>query len=517
MKKVWNVAIYARVSTDKKEQHESIPAQVQGLKKWIMDKSNEDELSQYNLVEVYEDYGFSGSTFDRDNFRRMERDIEAGKINMVLTRDLSRFSRNYLKAGYYLEDYFKVKRVRFVSVLDNVDTEKEYDDIVPFKNLLNEMYIKDCSRRSRDGLKQRMLRGSNIASKPLYGYKAEEVYEDNTKMKKLVPANDETTEVVRKIYSLYLQGWGFGRISNYLNRKGILPPSARTNSFKRSKVGVWTNNSIKFILTNHKYAGIMVQGKTRKISYKIKKSIHINEADWIFGGEFLGIVSKETFEEVQRVMKTRGKKYRYKEKAIHPFSTVLMCNECKGSMSYRKKYKGYKCSNSQSGCGRCTSHSVKEEFLKSVIASDFKKFADKEINKELLYNEALKMAKGKLDYDKELKSIEKELESLDNQFGKVYEDKIKGIINGRNAEILINNTQKHQDELISRKSELIKRLSSIKDKNALYDSYKAKIDKILNMEELDRIMVEELIDKIVITEDKFTKKKKIDVYYKFAF
>jgi len=119
------------------------------------------------------------------------------------------------------------------------------------------------------------------------------VHEGNTKTIKLIPANDETTEVVREIYSLYLQGWGLGRISSYLNSKGIVPPSARISGFKRSKFVLWTNNSIKFILTHHKYAGIMVQGKSRKISYKIKKSVSTDESDWIYRGEFSGIVSKD--------------------------------------------------------------------------------------------------------------------------------------------------------------------------------------------------------------------------------
>jgi DNA invertase Pin-like site-specific DNA recombinase len=122
LKKIWKVAIYARVSTDKKEQQETIPAQVSSLRKWLLEKSKEDKEAVYNLIEVYEDQGFSGSNFERDSFIRMKEDIEKGKINMILTRDLSRFARNYVVAGYYLEDYFKENGVRFVSVLDNVDT-----------------------------------------------------------------------------------------------------------------------------------------------------------------------------------------------------------------------------------------------------------------------------------------------------------------------------------------------------------------------------------------------------------
>ena len=206
MRKMWNVAIYARVSTDKESQAESIPAQVGNLKKWLLEKSKQDRESVYNLVNIYEDQGMSGTNFNRESFIRMKKDIEDKKINMVLTRDLSRFSRDYITAGYYLEDYFKVNNIRFISVLDNVDTETEFNDIIPFKNILNEMYVKDCSKRVRSALHDRMQRGSSIASKPPYGYKFEEVYEGNQKNIILVQEGGETTEVVKEIFSLYIQG-----------------------------------------------------------------------------------------------------------------------------------------------------------------------------------------------------------------------------------------------------------------------------------------------------------------------
>ncbi len=209
MKKQWRVGIYARVSTDKKEQQESIPAQIDSLKLWLISKKKHDKINQYELIDIYEDQGCSGSSFHRDSFIRMKEDIESGKVNMVLTRDLSRFSRNYIMAGYYLEEYFEVKGVRFISVLDNVDTIEDYNDIIPFKNILNEMYIKDCSRRTKDGLRQRMLRGSCISSKAPYGYRLNTICRDNLKYVQLVIADDGTEKVVRKIFSLYLGGYGF--------------------------------------------------------------------------------------------------------------------------------------------------------------------------------------------------------------------------------------------------------------------------------------------------------------------
>jgi len=515
LRRIWNVAIYARVSTDKKEQQESIPNQVESLKNWLIEKSKNDSDAVYNLVEVYEDAGFSGSNFERDSFLRMKGDIEQGKINMVLTRDLSRFARNYITAGYYLEDYFKANGIRFISVLDNVDTIDDINDIVPFKNILNEMYIKDCSRRTKDGLRQRMFRGSCIASKPPYGYKFVEEYEGNMKTIRLVAANDETTEVVKEIYNLYLQGWGFCRISTYLNEKGVEPPSARLNNFAKSKFGIWTNNTIRSILTNPKYGGIMVQQRSKKISYKLKKIVRTSEDEWIYGGEFEGIIDRQTFDNVQSLIKRRAKSYRYKGEVIHPFSTVMVCSECGGSMSYRAKYQGYKCTNSQIGGGRCTAHSVKEDYLKKTIISELKGFVKKYLDKQSLYEYAKGLAVRNDNYDDELEKLDKELRKLDAQFEKVYIDKLNEVISQRNFEIMVKSIQNKQEVLIKRKEELTELKKQNNNGDDIYKMYKDSIDRIINYQEFDRITVENLIDKIVVSEDKKMRHKSIDIYYKF--
>jgi len=515
LRKIWNVAIYTRVSSDKKEQQESMPAQVQSLKEWLLEKSETDKESVYNLVEVYEDAGFSGSNFERDSFIRMKGDIEQGIINMIVTRDLSRFSRNYITAGYYLEEYFKVNEVRFISVLDNVDTLEEINDIIPFKNILNEMYIKDCSRRSRDGLKQRMIRGSSIASKPPYGYKFEEEYDGNIKTIRLVAEDDETTETVKEIFELYLKGYGFGKLATFLNLKGIAPPSAKIDNFAFSKFGLWTNNSIKAILNNPKYGGIMVQGRWRKISYKIKKVRATLQEDWIYGGEFKGIVSKEIFEQVQNIISKRAGSYRYKGQNVYIFSSVLKCNECGGSMSYRKKFQGYKCTNSQMGGGRCTAHSLKEDKLKDIIIADLIQCVLRELNEQEIYKKIDKFINNKDNYDKKIKNIESELEKLDRQFQGLYLDKFNEKVSERNFKILSSNIEKKQQELINRKKEILLKLEVVGNNNDMYEVYKREIDKILSFQNLDRIMVESLVEKIIISEDKQMKQKTIDIFYKF--
>jgi site-specific DNA recombinase len=513
--KIWNVALYTRVSSDKKNQQESIPAQVQSLKKWLSEKSKDDTDSVYKLVEVYEDQGFSGSNSDRDSFMRMIEDIDAGKINMVITRDLSRFSRNYLEAGYYIEDYFMDKSVRLVCTLDNVDTLEEVSDIVPFKNILNEMFIKDCSRKIKDSLKQRMLRGSSIASRPPYGYRFESNYDGNNKIIKLVPENDETTEVVREIYTLFLKGWGYGKIATHLNRKKILPPSKRLGIYSNAKFGIWNNGTIKSILTNPKYGGMMVQQRWKKISFKKKVVRETSKDEWIHGKDFDGIIGKDIFEEVQQIMKKRSENYRYKGETKHPYSTVLKCNECGGSMSYRKKYEGYKCTNSQRGGGRCSTHSVKEEFLSQIIVHDLEKYVEQYINKERICKTLAEQKEKKSNKHNELDSTIRELDKLDKEFQRVYQDKLDELITERNFQNLVSSIQRRQESLVQRKEELEKLNKRLGGSNTIYDLYKDLIDKLIHFQLFQRDIVEKLIDKIIVTEDVASKSKKIDIYYKF--
>lgn len=510
--KTWNVGIYARVSTEKENQRESIPAQTQSLKDWISEKNKNDSNTVYKLVKVYEDEGFSGSNFERDDFVKMKEDIEQGKINMVLTRDLSRFARNYVMAGYYLEDYFKSIGIRFVSVLDNVDTLGEDNDIIPFKNILNEMYIKDCSRRTRDGLKQRMIRGSSIASKPPYGYKFLEEYEGNIKTIKLIPSNDETTEIVKNIYEYYIQGWGLGKIASFLNSRGVRPPSSFVENFGKSKFGIWTSNSIKYILTNPKYAGIMVQGRWKKVSYKVKKIISTPKEQWIYGRDFEGIISREMFEDVQKLICKKRNRLRYKNNRVYPFSGVLLCKECGGSMCYRKNYNGYKCTNSQTGGKKCTAHSIKEEVLEGIVKDDLKEYVSK-VNIDKLYDEFIKIQGGQLNH-KKLQAIEYRLKKLDEKIKQLYSDKVNELVSERNFYSILKEGQKEQQVLETEKTKINRVLEESSSKD-YYNKSKNKINDILSFQNLDRSIVETLIEKIIVSESKENGEKCIEIFYKF--
>lgn len=516
MNKVWNIAIYARVSTEKESQSESVAVQVEALKKWIILKSREDTEAIYNLIDVYADEGISGSNFNRDNFVRMKEDIEHEKINMVLTRDLSRFSRNYVLAGYYLEDYFKVKNVRFVSVLDNVDTDNDDNDIIPFKNILNEMYIKDCSRKIRSALITRMERGSSIASKPPYGYKFEEEFEGNQKTIRLVPRGDETTKVVREIFSLYSNGWGVGRIATYLNKNQVKPPSYYVKNFARKKFGVWNNNTIISILTNHKYGGIMLQGRYKKVSYKVKKVNIMPDGQCINGGEFKGIISKEEFYKTQEIMRRRSQgNYRYVGNSAHLFTGILKCDDCSGSMIYRKKYQGYKCHNSQIGGKRCTPHSIKEKDLLNIISKDLREMVNKKVDKKKNFNKYNNFQVDE-NYEKELESVEEELAKLDRKFKQLYEDKIGGIISEHNFSNIIKEVQNEQEVMLKKKEELLRLKNLNESDDSLVNKYREQLKDLIDLKDIDRTVIETFIDRILIEQKANSKEKTVRIFYKFS-
>lgn len=511
--KTWYVGIYARVSSTKDEQKDSIQAQIQSLKEWIR-LNNEKGIAQYKLVQIFQDHGISGATFKRDEFDEMKKYIEQGKINMVLTRDLSRFGRNYIQAGYYLEDYFKINNIRFVSVLDNVDTIYEINDIIPFKNVLNEMYIKDCSRKSQDGLKQRMIRGSYIGSKAPYGYVKEVVEDKGQKTIRLVPAEDETTVTVKEIFQKYLDGWGYSKIASYLNDKKIPPPAALID-FPLSKVYRWNVNGVKSILTNPKYGGMMVQGQYKKISYKLKKTIKLPPENWIYSGEFQGIVSKDIFLKAQEVRVAKNGIEQKGRKSSPLFSGKILCGDCGSTMGYQKKYQGYGCVNAQKG-KQCTTHSMKEKFLLEQIIKDIQSHW-KNLEKaglQHLKNSPLHTKKDEI--QKNLAEIEEEYKKTEGKLTQLYCDRLEGHISKELFLTFSNEIQDKQISLLKQKDQLVNQLTAVNRYIKQWEEGNfRKMERIFCIENISSEIVDRLVEVIVVHEYKNKGEKIVKLHYRF--
>lgn len=273
----YNVALYLRLSRDDNDGNKesmSISNQRALLKEYVHERG-------WSIEDIYIDDGYSGTTFDRPDFKRMIQDIELGRINCVITKDLSRFGRNYSQVGYYTEEFFLEKNVRFIAINDNVDTMRDDNDIAPFKNILNEMYAKDISRKIKSSRKVNARQGKFMGSQVPYGYKR------SPEDKHQLIIDPVSAPIVKQIYDWLGAGHSKREVAVKLNQMEILSPSAyyyvRENITPKKpvKCKTWSAETITTLIKNHVYVGDMVQGQRRVVSYKSKKRVSVPEDEWI--------------------------------------------------------------------------------------------------------------------------------------------------------------------------------------------------------------------------------------------
>lgn len=367
-------AIYLRLSSDDgdKAESDSIRNQRSLLQDFV---SKHSELS---LIEEYVDDGYSGANFERPAFQRMMEDVRNHKINCIIVKDLSRLGRNYIETGRYLEKIFPVLGVRFIAVndhYDSADTKNDADQIiVPFKNLINDAYCRDISMKIRSQLEIKRKKGEFTGSYASYGYAKDPVDKNH------LVIDEYAAEIVRFIFNMKMDGYSADRIAMKLNEMGVITPMEYKRScgfnytcgFRSYKDAKWCATSVLRILKNELYVGTMVQGKTRKINYKVKACMDVRPEDWIkVEGTHEPIVSRELFECVQNLMKldTRTSP---EEEMIYIFSGLLRCGDCGQNMVRRvvkkkgKQYRYYHCSTYKNKEG-CTSHNISDAKLQKVV------------------------------------------------------------------------------------------------------------------------------------------------------
>lgn len=351
----YKVGIYIRLSKedfDKEKNNES--ESIKNQRDLIYSFLKNNNLSVYN---EYIDDGYSGTSFNRPGFNELIKDIEDNKINMVITKDLSRLGRDYIKTGYYVEEYFPLKKVRYVSILDGVDTSKNIttNDIAPFKALFNDMVSKDTSRKIKSILKNKKEQGLFLGNKAPYGYK-----KDKLNKNKLI-INKRESEVVKKIFRLALEGNSHLSIAKMLNSSGIISP----------KKGVWTASSIYNILNNKEYTGCLISNVWTNISYKNKKRIKRDKSEWIIvKNTHPKIIDEEVFE----LLKT--KKIKKQKKSNLLLDGLIYCFSCGSKMgtSYLKKRDYYvlNCNRYKKDSKSCSSHYIKYEDVEEYIKNKTK-------------------------------------------------------------------------------------------------------------------------------------------------
>ena len=317
----YHVALYIRLS--KEDENEGPSQSVQNQESLLREFVEQYRLSVYD---TYVDDGFSGTDFDRPSFQRMISDIETKKVNMVITKDLSRLGRDYIMTGHYMERYFPEHRVRYISLLDGIDTgvDSTANDITPFRAIMNDMYAKDISKKIKSVKRDKQRKGQFIGGKPMYGYKMHP-----TEKNKIV-IDEEVAPVVWRIFALALSGMSCRKITTTLNEEGI-PTPATYCGWKVGNpgpyTGLWSSERISEMLKNETYIGNMVQGRSVKISYKSQKCLRQSPENWVVvKGTYEPIIDPETFQKVQLLVNsrkhTRSRTYDFLLKGL------IFCHEC---------------------------------------------------------------------------------------------------------------------------------------------------------------------------------------------
>lgn len=528
--------IYCRLSSEDSAEHESMSI---GNQKAML--TDYVKRQGWEIGDIYIDDGYSGTNFERPDFKRMISDIENGRLNMVIVKDLSRLGRNYIMCGQFTEIYFPEKGVRFIAVNDGVDTINSTGsmDITPFKHILNDMYAKDISTKIKSSLHMKAMRGEYLGALDPYGY----IRDPKDKHKLLV--NEETAPIVRRIFEMCAGGMGSRSIATTLNTEGILSPSEYTR-FKNHNPetdGVfvrkrfWGQTYIRTILQNEMFIGNMVQGRQHTPSYRTKKRVKKDKEDWIVvEGMHEPIISVELFEQAQKALHSR-KIEPHKDSPHHVdpdvFSGLFRCEACGTAMRKHRtgngKYVYYVCGrHHQQGKFACSSHYINCDVITRLVREDiqrnailFTEDAERAI-KELTDKKCVDDQKKLSQMKSELTASRKQLADLDTKLRRAYEDNLSGKLPDHIFTMFIGNYDKEKENLQNTVRELEKRIDASSAARSDVERFAKLIQKYTSFEELDSFMLHELIEKITIYETpnmgryRKGKEKIVTIYYKFV-
>lgn len=529
MKQSYKAALYMRLSKDDEQFGDSVSIETQRniLNQFVIEQG-------FPVVDEYIDDGWTGTNFERPNFERMIDDINDGKVNCVIVKDLSRFGREHVQMDFYLEYIFPEKGVRFIAVTDNEDSERGLSDFVPIKNLFNEWFAKDTSRKIKAAFRAKYLAGDHVFTYAPLGYKKD----PDNKCHLLI--DDETRWIIEKIYKLALTGAGASKIQRILVNEKIPTPAW----FNFQKYGTWAHIfegkpenkkydwglcQIKKILSDQVYLGHSVHYKETKVSFKSKKRVHTEKDKWlIVKNTHDPIVSEETFKIVQELVDKRRRPR--KDGTNQIFAGLLRCADCGCMLVYdvnrqnKKPYAYYRCRKYIEHVNQCTAHYIRYDFLYNYVRRSLQFWSDliqrdeDAVAARLMKTDSENHLANKRNIDIELRTTQQRLNKLDNMLSKLYEDRIAGAVNERNFSML---TQKYQEEQNTLESKIIELSAEIDSKSRKVDDIKNWIKLLKEVgafDELTAAMLNRLIEKIVVHEtvkhEDGTKEQDIDIYYR---
>lgn len=523
-------AIYCRLSQDDGSLGESGSIQTQ---KAILTQYCQEHHME--IVDCYCDDGWSGTNFDRPAFQRMIGDIEAGRVNTVIVKDLSRFGREYAQMGLYIEHYFEEKGVRFLSLAENIDSSQGLNNLVlPFTNVINSLYARQASEKTKAAHRARAKNGMFLGSRAPYGYQKD----PNDRHHLIV--DPEAAEVVKEIFRMFADGIGYVRMTKILRERNILNPQAYFNQnnpdyYKHSdywrKPFDWHATSVRAILNNPVYLGKLTFGKTKTKGFFDKRRVPAEESDWIVVEHtHEPLVSQELWDTVHQMMKARRRENGSGH--VQPFAGLVKCAGCGSSLnaSYDKKkgkYTGFSCWVYKNyGKQRCTSHAIGWQTLNRLVLEDIRRNA--QVAKlaaaryvGVLLRVKLEKEKGEtVRAERELKKAEKRIGELDKILAKLYEDQALGKISEARYQAMAPGYEAEQASLQERVSRLREQLAHTQEVQDNVEQFVPLIQKYTDIQELTPHILNELIEKIVVHEKKVeedgSKSQMVEIHYKFV-
>ncbi len=482
---IFNVAIYIRLSKEDLDKTGDVDSlSVNNQKTVLMDYVRRHG---YTLVDIYIDDGYTGTNFNRPGFKKMIKDIENGKVDMVITKDLSRLGRDYIATGEYVEKYFPLHNIRYVALLDGIDTflDSSNNDIAPFRAVLNDIYSRDNSKKIRTALRTMQEKGKWVGGCAPFGYMP-----DPKNKNHLVP-NENEAKIVKEIFRLAVNGMTYCQIKDKLTKENV-PTMSLLRDTKRvgekARKGIWSSKTVKGILSNELYLGDMVQNRRSRISYKIRKIVPNDKDKWIIvKNTHEPLVDKRTFDKVQKILKNC--KVRPNKKVYRLLDGLLYCGNCKHKISICKPTKTGKtymvCNyyRMYSKQHLCTSHSFNYDSLEQIILMQFKEISKKYLNysnileKTKMYYENVSNQNEKLG---RYTDIDREIEKNKEQLDKMYLDKLEEKITEEMFTRISNKLGYKIKKLEEEKKEISKYINKNQNIKDSYEECVKLIDEFIN-------------------------------------
>ena len=520
----YKVGIYLRLSRDDERQGESLSIENQRrvLTNYVKEQG-------WTIYDEYVDDGISGVTFERPGVQRLLEDAKAGNINLILCKDMSRFGRNYIAVGQYVDYLFPMYNIRFIALTDNIDTlnsDSASMDMLPIMNVFNEWFAANTSKKLRAVFESNARSGKYKTTFAAYGY----IKGDDANFTPQI--DPEAAEIVRRIFEMRAAGWNVTKISETLNSESILPPQ----DYKYSKLGkdapqyshhLWSPTAVKRILSNQIYLGHLAQLRTTTVSYKNHKTIHKSADEWaVIENNHTPIISQELWDKVREIEESISTGKQTKKGVTMPLSGLGYCADCGTKMkqhysSGAKAPYGYVCGfHARFGKEHCTSHHINYTDLESIILQDIRRQIDFVMNDEKAREKYLARKRGEKSTrdnadKKRQKDIEKRISDLDKLIQKIYEDKVLGSLPEKTCADLLTKYQQEKDTLQTELDVLIQRADADKQDEADVDEYIRRLKSYAEAKELTREMCLDLIE--YFTVDAYQGRKAvrdIHIYYK---